>query len=81
MEDIRTQTRRRFMTSAASGLGTAALASLLQDDGVIADDQRDPLAPKEPHYPAKTKACIFILHTSMDLTIRKCLSIMPLLVF
>ena len=39
-------TRRRFLTSAASGLGFAALASLLRDDGLLADDRiaADPLA-------------------------------------
>jgi hypothetical protein len=29
------QTRRRFLTSSASGLGAAALASILAEDGVL----------------------------------------------
>jgi hypothetical protein len=58
--------RRRFLTSSASGLGLVALASLLQQEGLLADDapaasSANPLAPKQPHHPAKAKACIFIL--------------------
>lgn len=52
--------RRKFLTSAASGLGLVALSSLLQQEGLLADDA-NPLAPKQPHHPAKAKACIFIL--------------------
>jgi hypothetical protein len=54
--------RRRFLTSAASGLGAAALRSLLRLDGVIAADTTDanPLAPRPSHFPAKAKNCIFI---------------------
>ena len=56
------QSRRRFFTSAASGLGLAALASQLQDDGLLAHDAvvaNNPLAPKAPHVTPKAKACIF----------------------
>jgi uncharacterized protein DUF1501 len=50
--------RRHFLTSTASGLGLVALASLLKDDGLLAADAVNPLAPKQPHFPAKAKACI-----------------------
>src|SRR3981189_1500691 len=60
-EHIR-QTRRRFLTSAASGLGALALSSLLKRDSLLAavDVQTSPLAPKPPHFPARAKNCIFI---------------------
>lgn len=50
--------RRQFFSSAASGLGAVALASLLQQDAVAGPHQ---LAPKSPHFPAKAKQCIFVL--------------------
>ena len=54
--------RREFFTSSASGLGALALASLLQQDGLLADDRaNDPLAPKAPHFAPKAKSCIFFL--------------------
>src|SRR5262245_48524620 len=52
--------RRRFLTSAASGLGAAALLSLLDTDGLLAQDAANPTAPKPPHFPAKARRCIFI---------------------
>jgi len=53
--------RRDFFTSAASGVGVAALASLLRDDGrVVAADAVNPLAPKKPQFAPKAKACICI---------------------
>lgn len=53
------QNRRAFMTSAASGVGTAALASLLSDDGLLAADSVGPSSPG-PHHEARAKACICI---------------------
>ncbi len=53
------RTRRRFLTSSASGLGGAALASMLATEQARAD-AANPLAPKPTHFPAKAKACIFI---------------------
>src|SRR5262249_48737579 len=59
--------RRQFFTSSASGLGLAALASLLQGDGLLAaeagdgDRSADPLAPNAPHFAPKAKNCIFFL--------------------
>jgi len=57
------QTRREFLTSSASGLGAAALTSLLAREGVMAAtvDSSNPLAPKLPHFPPQAKQCIFIL--------------------
>src|SRR5436190_6901831 len=58
--------RRQFFTSSASGLGALALASLLQQDGLLAADASnnalaDPLAPRAPHFAPKAKNCIFFL--------------------
>ena len=54
--------RRRFLTSTASGLGSLALASLLRQDSPLAkeSDPAGPLASKMPHLPARAKNCIFI---------------------
>src|SRR5262245_20120961 len=54
------RSRRSFLTSTASGLGALALASLLKDDGLLADPPADPLAPRPPHFAPKARACICI---------------------
>ncbi len=59
------RSRRHFLTTSASGIGTLALASLLNDDGLLAaesktSDANNPLAPKPSHFPGKAKACICI---------------------
>jgi len=62
------QSRREFLTSAASGLGMAALAATLVGDGVLGPHgaqagerlHTDPLAAKPPHIAARAKSCIFI---------------------
>lgn len=64
------QTRRHFLTSAASGLGGIALASLLHEDGVVpraaaAETSArfaaaDPVLPKPPHFAPKARSCIFL---------------------
>jgi uncharacterized protein (DUF1501 family) len=53
--------RRRFLASAAGGMGLAALASLLARDGLLAaDDDANPLRPKPAHFKATAKSAIFI---------------------
>jgi hypothetical protein len=55
------QSRRHFLTTSASGIGTLALASLLSDDGLLAaEGPVNPLAPKPTHFAPKAKACICI---------------------
>jgi uncharacterized protein (DUF1501 family) len=55
------RSRRSFLTSTASGVGLAAVASLLRDDGLLAaEDALNPLAPRAPHFDPKAKACICI---------------------
>ena len=57
-------TRRDFLTSSASGLGAVALASMLAEDGLLANDpsspQYNPLAAKSPHFEPRATNCIFI---------------------
>ena len=48
--------RRDFLTTSASGLGLAAIASMLS-----ADEGTNPLASKMPHFAPKAKNCIFLL--------------------
>jgi len=58
--------RRQFFTSSASGIGLLALASLLRDEGLLADEAAagdpsvNPLSPKAPHFAPKAKNVIFI---------------------
>ncbi|MCA9146930.1 MAG: DUF1501 domain-containing protein, partial [Planctomycetales bacterium] len=48
--------RRQFFTSAASGLGSLALASLLDDDGLLAAESPLPFA----HFAPTAKRCIYL---------------------
>ena len=64
---IADQTRRSFLTTSASGLGAAALGSLLSEDGLMesahgaaGSGATDPLAPKSTHHEGPAKSCIFI---------------------
>lgn len=49
--------RRSLLQSTAAGFGGMALAALLGESAQAADN---PLAPKEPHFPAKAKRVIFL---------------------
>ncbi len=51
--------RRRFLTSSASGLGTVALAHLLERDGVCAAAD-NPMTARPPHFEPRAKQCVFI---------------------
>lgn len=52
--------RRNFLATSASGIGTLALASLLKEDGLLAAETSNPLAPRPPHAAPRAKACICI---------------------
>jgi len=54
--DLAAASRRRFLTSGTSGLGTLALASLLNDDGALADD----VSPQFAHFAPTAKRCIYL---------------------
>ena len=63
-----THTRREFLNTTASGLGMAALGAMLSQDGMMSSataadgppDIANPLAPRDPHFDPKAKACIFV---------------------
>jgi hypothetical protein len=54
------QSRRRFFRECAGGIGTVALAQLLQQEGRAATPEQNPLAPRKPHFAAKAKNVIFL---------------------
>ncbi len=56
-----TPDRRAFLRSAGCGFGAIALAALLRDEGLLADEKsNDPLAPKKPHFEPSAKRVIFL---------------------
>src|SRR6266540_2965619 len=58
---LRLQTRRHFFRDCALGLGSMALASLLNGGRARASDTfANPLAPKQPHFTPKAKAVIYL---------------------
>src|SRR5438093_8718654 len=60
-QDPRLVTRRWFFRDCAVGLGTIALAQLLQENGwASSQNLSDPLAPKVPPNPAKAKRVVFL---------------------
>ncbi|MCL4852452.1 MAG: DUF1501 domain-containing protein, partial [Bryobacteraceae bacterium] len=56
------QTRRSFLSQCAGGIGAAALAQLLANDGraATAEHAANPLASKLPHFAAKARNVIFL---------------------
>ena len=59
--------RREFLTRVGSGFGLVGLASLLQQQGLLAQesrwtapDPRYPLAPRPGHHPARAKSVIWL---------------------
>jgi hypothetical protein len=62
LELLQFQTRRHFIRN-ATGLGAIALSSLFQLDALGAKPAAapsNPLAPKQPHFPAKAKRVIYL---------------------
>ncbi|EAQ78019.1 DUF1501 domain-containing protein [Blastopirellula marina] len=64
MYDFQTvQTRRQWLARCGGGAGLLGLATLLQDEGLLAAERGaalNPLAPKQSHFPAKAKRVIWI---------------------
>jgi len=54
--------RRQFFGRCATGIGTAALASLVNQDGFAAISD-DPMAPKPPHFAPKAKRVIYLFQS------------------
>jgi uncharacterized protein (DUF1501 family) len=62
LEEAAAITRRDFLATSASGLGTLALASLLARDGLLPSAHAGvgPMTLRSPHLAPKAKACICI---------------------
>ncbi len=53
-------TRRHFFGHAGFGIGSLALASLLDEHLLAAATTADPMAPRKPHFAPKAKSVIFL---------------------
>lgn len=53
--------RRDFLYSLGASIGSVAFTSLLANELGAAEVKQGPLAPKEGHFPAKAKSCIFLM--------------------
>lgn len=58
--DRKLVTRRWFFEQCGVGLGAVALGTLFRESGLAAITAANPLAPKQPHFPAKAKRVIFL---------------------
>jgi hypothetical protein len=63
--ELLARTRRHFFRDCGVGLGSIALASLLDHDAarggaVVTDRTANPLAPQNGHFPAKAKSVIYL---------------------
>lgn len=58
-------TRRQMLHRSAGGFGAIALAGLASEAGIVSgsDSNKDPLAARTPHFPARAKNVIFIFST------------------
>src|SRR5262249_38847362 len=60
------RTRREFLTRVGNGFGILALADLFNRQGLLTDcaaageTYQSPLAPRQPHFPAKAKSVIWL---------------------
>jgi hypothetical protein len=54
------QTRRSFFRECAGGIGTIALAQMLEREGRGAAVEQNPLAPRQPHFAPRAKNVIFM---------------------
>src|ERR1700676_3398028 len=59
-EILKYHTRRQFFKDCGTGLGTIALASLLNENLFAAPAGNDPLAPKKPHFAGKATNIIYL---------------------
>jgi len=54
-------TRRQFLYSLGASLGSVAFTSLLSRESQAAIPAANPLSPKQGHFPARAKSCIFLM--------------------
>src|SRR5262249_9322733 len=68
--------RRAFFRRAGGGFGLLALASLLDQQGMLAAAEAErnlhPLAPRRSHFPAKAKAVIWLFMNGGPSELEKC---------
>src|SRR5262245_46603435 len=50
--------RREMLTRCGTGLGMLGLATLMGDQGLLADNTQGPLAARQPHFAPKAKRVI-----------------------
>src|SRR5881296_1386832 len=65
LQKLQYLTRRHFLQQSQLGLGSIALSALLARDGISATLSKvpgviNPLAPRQPHFPAKAKQVIYL---------------------
>jgi hypothetical protein len=53
-------TRRSLLRRCGLGLGAIGLAGLLRDEGLLAAEPTDPLAPRPPHFPGRAKRIVWL---------------------
>lgn len=58
--DLSGCSRRKLLQKTGMGAGLLGLSGLLQDEGVLAEDSSDPLAPRDPHFPGTAKRVIWL---------------------
>jgi hypothetical protein len=58
--DPKLVTRRWFFQQCGVGLGAIALGALFRENGWAASSALNPLAPRQPHFTAKTKRVIYL---------------------
>lgn len=54
-------TRREFLYSLGASIGSVAFSAMMADELEAAETKPGPLAPKQGHFPAKAKSCIFLM--------------------
>ncbi len=60
MSNLLPLSRRELLARSGAGLGTLGLAGLLADDGLLAAEGANPLAPKPVHFPPRAKHVIHL---------------------
>jgi len=61
-------TRRQFFRRNATGIGAAALGSLLNPQLFAKDTKPDSATDQAPHFPGKAKTCDLSLHARRPVT-------------
>lgn len=60
MKNSPAPSRRNFLRTSATGFGYLAWSAIAHSEAARAASFQNPLAPKEPHFPAKAKRVIFL---------------------